>query len=52
MRETACSMLARIAAEERASYTPQKITEIRAQFRRLSERWSVLRIGESITEPW
>jgi hypothetical protein len=52
MRETACSMLARIPAQERASYTPQKIAEIRSQFQRLSERWSVLRIGESITEPW
>jgi hypothetical protein len=52
MEETACNMLARIAAEERALYTPQKMAQIRSQFQRLSERWSALRIGESITEPW
>jgi hypothetical protein len=51
-KETARSMLARIAVEERALYTPAKMAEIRSQFQRLSERWSVLGIGESITEPW
>jgi hypothetical protein len=52
MGQTAGSMLARIAVDERASFTPQKMLEIRSQFQRLSERWSVLGIGESITEPW
>jgi hypothetical protein len=51
-RETARSMLARIAADERALYTSQKMAEIRSQFQRLSERWSAIEIGESLTEPW
>jgi len=52
MRETASSMLARVSPDERAPYTSRKMAEIRAQFQRLSERWSALRVGGSITEPW
>ncbi len=52
MRETANSMLARVSPDERAPYTSRKMAEIRAQFQRLSERWSALRVGGSITEPW
>jgi len=37
---------------ERASFTAEKRAEIRAEFQRLSERWSSLAVGESFTEPW
>jgi hypothetical protein len=52
MRETAGSIPARMGADERASYAPAKIAEIRAEFQRLSERWTALGIGEGMTEPW
>ncbi len=52
MKDAACGMLEAMPPNERALYTPEKMTQIRSQFQRLSERWSVLKIGESFTEPW
>jgi hypothetical protein len=52
MRATAASMLARMEAREKASLNPQKLGEIRQEFQRLSERWSSLRVGESMSEEW
>jgi hypothetical protein len=52
MRQGADAMLARMAPAERASFTAEKRAEIRAEFQRLSERWSSLAVGESFTEPW
>jgi hypothetical protein len=52
MHATARSILAGMQPEERASFTPETLSEIRSQFAALSARWSTLRIGESLTEPW
>jgi hypothetical protein len=52
MRETADGMLARMESRERASLNPQKLGEIRQEIQRLSERWSSLKVGESISEQW
>jgi hypothetical protein len=52
MAATARSILGGMPAEERALYTPAKLSEIRAVFSALSARWSRLAIGESFTEPW
>jgi len=52
MEATAKSILGRMTGAERASYTPAKLSEIRAVFSRLSERWSTLEIGDGFTEPW
>jgi hypothetical protein len=52
MRTTARSMLERMAPKERASFTPDRLRDIRNEFARLSACWSVLRIGESFSESW
>jgi hypothetical protein len=52
MREGSTGMLAGLSPAERADFTPQKLAEIRAEFTRLSARWSALAIGESFGEPW
>jgi hypothetical protein len=52
MRDGAASMLARMEAKERARLNPQKLSEIRQEFQRLSKRWSSLSVGESISEEW
>lgn len=52
MQDMARSILQGMSADERALYSPKKMTEIRAEFERLSERWSKLEVGESLTEPW
>jgi hypothetical protein len=52
MREAAGNMLRRMGSAERASYTAEKLREIRAEFERLSARWSALRIGDSLIERW
>jgi hypothetical protein len=52
MRENAASMLAGMEPKERASLNPQKLSEIRQEFQRLSERWSSIDVGESISEEW
>jgi hypothetical protein len=52
MRETAGHLLRQMSPAERASYTAGKLRDIRAEFERLSARWSALRIGDSLVEPW
>lgn len=52
MRETARQMLQRMAPIERAGYTDGKLRDVRAEFERLSARWSALRIGDSLIERW
>jgi hypothetical protein len=52
MRETAASMLAGMEPKERARLNSQKLSEIRQEFQRLSERWSAITVGESISEDW
>jgi hypothetical protein len=52
MKEAVRSMLVAMPPNERAVYTSEKMAEIRSQFQRLSEHWSVLKIGEDLTEPW
>jgi hypothetical protein len=52
MRETSEGILLAMPREERALYTAEKLTEIRAQFSRLGECWSSLKIGEGFTEHW
>lgn len=52
MKETTAGMLAHMAPAERASFTAQKLAEIRGEFQRLSQRWSSLAVGESFSEPW
>ena len=52
MQETVRSMLQGMPSDERALYSAAKLTEICAEFERLSERWSKLEVGESFTEPW
>jgi hypothetical protein len=46
------SMLQGLPTDERALYSAAKLTEISAEFERLSARWSKLAVGESFTEPW
>jgi hypothetical protein len=52
MRAAARSILEGMPPEERALFTPAKLSEIRAVFSTLSERWSRLKIGEGLTERW
>jgi hypothetical protein len=52
MTATAGSILQEMAAKERALYTAEKLSQIRSQFSALSARWSALRVGEGLTEPW
>jgi len=52
MSATARSILLGMPAAERALFTVEKLGELRADFSALSERWSVLRIGEGFTEQW
>jgi hypothetical protein len=52
MRGSSAGMLATLSPAERADFTPQKLAEIRAEFGRLSARWSSLAVGESFSEPW
>jgi hypothetical protein len=52
MRETAGHLLRQMSPAERASYTARKLRDIRAEFERLSARWSALRIGDNLVEPW
>jgi hypothetical protein len=52
MEKTVCSLLKNMRADERALYSAAKLTEIRAEFERLSARWSKLEVGGSFTEPW
>jgi hypothetical protein len=52
MTATARSILGGMSAEERALFTPAKLSEIRSVFASLSARWSRLAVGESFTEPW
>ena len=52
MQETVRSMLQGMPADERALYSADRLAEIRAEFERLSKRWSKLNVGESFTEPW
>jgi hypothetical protein len=52
MAATARSILEGMPAEERARFTPAKLSEIRSRFSELGARWSRLAIGESFTEPW
>jgi hypothetical protein len=52
MNETARGLLAAMRRDERALYTSEKMTEIRSEFERLSERWVALKIGEGFAEPW
>ena len=52
MGQAAKGMLAGMPPAERASFTPAKLAHIRQEFQRLSDRWSSLAIGESLTEPW
>jgi hypothetical protein len=52
MKETAASMVAGMPPAERASLNARALAEIRAEFQRLSERWTSLAVGESFTEPW
>jgi hypothetical protein len=49
---TARSMLERMGPQERASYTAEKLREIRAEFERLSARWSALPVGDGFSESW
>jgi hypothetical protein len=52
MQETVRSMLQGMPADERALFSAARLAEIRAEFERLSKRWSKLNVGESFTEPW
>ena len=52
MRATVADMLARMEPAERASFNPQKLSEIRREFQRLSERWSSVGVGDSMSEEW
>lgn len=52
MRETAAAMLARMEPREKATLNPQKLSEIRQEFQRLSGLWASLKVGESISEEW
>ena len=52
MKEGVAHILATMRPDERAFYTSARLTETRAQFQRLSDRWVGLRIGEGLTEPW
>ena len=52
MRETASSVSARMEPKERASFSAERLAEIRQEFERLSGRWSCLAVGESFTELW
>src|SRR5215467_15209051 len=52
MEKTARGMLDAMPAKERALYSMAKLGEVRAEFERLSQRWSKLSVGESFTEPW
>ena len=52
MQPTVRSMLQGMPADERALYSTAKMAEICAEFERLSQRWSKLKVGESFTEPW
>jgi len=52
MEKAVGGLLQGMRADERALYSTAKLAEIRAEFERLSARWSKLRVGESFTEPW
>jgi hypothetical protein len=52
MRENPSGILGWVPDSERGDFTPRKLAEIRAEFERLSVRWSSLDIGESFGEPW
>jgi hypothetical protein len=52
MRESANGLLRQMSSTERASYTADKLREIRAEFERLSACWSALRVGDSLVERW
>lgn len=52
MNATARSILLGMQSDERALFTPGKLSEIRSRFSTLSARWSTLQIGESLTERW
>jgi hypothetical protein len=52
MRETVGNVQQRMGAAERASYTAEKLQQIRAEFERLSACWSALRVGDSLVVPW
>jgi hypothetical protein len=52
MTPTAKSILQAMSEKERSSFTPEKLSEIRAHFSTLSRRWSTLKIGEGFTERW
>jgi hypothetical protein len=52
MEKTLCSIVNGMRADERALYSTSKLTQVRAEFERLSARWSKLKVGESFTEPW
>jgi len=52
MRQTAGDVLQRMGPAERASYTAEKLGEIRVEFERISACWSALRIGDSLVERW
>jgi hypothetical protein len=52
MQDTVRSMLQGMPADERGLYSRAKMTEVRAEFERLSGLWSKLEVGESLTEPW
>ena len=52
MRGSSAGTLATLSAAERADFTSQKLAEIRAEFTRLSARWSSLAVGDSFSELW
>ena len=52
MEKAVRSVLQDMLANERALYSTARLSEIRAEFERLSALWSQLKVGESITEPW
>jgi hypothetical protein len=52
MQETVRSTLQGIPADEQAPYSVAELTEICAEFERLSERRSKLEVGECFTELW
>ena len=52
MMDSAKSIFSAMPRDERALYTIEKLTEIRSEFSRLSERWSALTVGDDFTEQW
>ena len=52
MNATAKSILQGMSDAERALFTAENLSEIRSHFSALSARWSMLKVGQSFTEPW